>query len=97
MKKTEPFPFSALNLKHSTTCMVIYGKLREGLPDHIKKNARKQYKLFQVFLFQLLFLSFKLSIFKNITAKSHGTGNFPMRWEVVGQGAQKNYEKDQLI
>ena len=34
----------------------------------------------------------------NITAKRPGTGISPMRWdEVLGQIAQKNYEKDQLI
>ena len=34
----------------------------------------------------------------NITAKRPGTGISPMRWdEVLGQIAQKNYEKDELI
>jgi N,N'-diacetyllegionaminate synthase len=35
---------------------------------------------------------------KNITAKRPGTGISPMRWdEVIGQVAQKNYSKDDLI
>jgi N,N'-diacetyllegionaminate synthase len=34
----------------------------------------------------------------NITAKRPGTGISPMRWdEVLGQVAQKDYEKDELI
>ncbi len=34
----------------------------------------------------------------NITAKRPGTGISPMRWdEILGQVAQKNYEKDELI
>jgi N,N'-diacetyllegionaminate synthase len=34
----------------------------------------------------------------NITAKRPGTGSSPMRWdEVLGQVAQKDYEKDELI
>ena len=36
--------------------------------------------------------------FDNITAKRPGTGISPMRWdEVLGQTAQKDYEKDELI
>ena len=35
---------------------------------------------------------------KNLTVKRPGTGISPMRWdEVIGQVAQKNYEKDELI
>jgi N,N'-diacetyllegionaminate synthase len=35
---------------------------------------------------------------ENITAKRPGTGISPMRWdEVLGQVAQKDYEKDELI
>ena len=34
----------------------------------------------------------------NITAKRPGTGITPMRWdEVIGQIAQKDYKKDELI
>jgi sialic acid synthase SpsE len=34
----------------------------------------------------------------NITVKRPGTGITPMRWdEVLGQVAQKDYEKDELI
>ena len=34
----------------------------------------------------------------NITAKRPGTGISPMRWdEVLGQVAQKDYEKEDLI
>jgi N,N'-diacetyllegionaminate synthase len=34
----------------------------------------------------------------NITAKRPGAGISPMRWdEVLGQVAQKDYEKDELI
>ena len=34
----------------------------------------------------------------NITAKRPGTGISPMRWdEVLGQAAQKDYEKDELM
>ncbi len=34
----------------------------------------------------------------NITAKRPGTGISPVRWdEVLGQVAQKDYEKDELI
>ena len=35
---------------------------------------------------------------ENLTAKRPGTGISPMRWdEMIGQVAQKNYEKDELI
>ncbi len=34
----------------------------------------------------------------NITAKRHGAGISPMRWdEILGQVARKHYEKDDLI
>jgi sialic acid synthase SpsE len=55
------------------------------------------------FTFELLSLSFNLLCFElfsadNITAKRPGTGISPMRWdEVLGQVAQKDYEKDELI
>ncbi|MCD4695267.1 MAG: hypothetical protein K8S16_03415 [Bacteroidales bacterium] len=35
---------------------------------------------------------------ENLTIKRPGTGISPMRWdEVIGQIAQKDYEKDELI
>ena len=35
---------------------------------------------------------------KNLTVKRPGTGTNPMRWdEMIGQDAQKDYEKDELI
>ncbi|MDI6688681.1 MAG: N-acetylneuraminate synthase family protein, partial [Desulfobacterales bacterium] len=35
---------------------------------------------------------------ENLTVKRSGTGISPMRWdEIIGQGAQKDYEEDELI